>query len=72
VILALIKIKLILEPLLFLCHAKKNAKSNPIFCNRLVNMVSNHIMKEEKTLFAYQIHRAMKKDSTKHSHSVII
>jgi hypothetical protein len=47
---------------------KKNAKSNPIFCNRLVNMVSYHIMKEEKTLFAYQIHRAMKKDSTKHSH----
>jgi hypothetical protein len=70
------KIKRILEPPLFLCHAnilrEKNAKSDPIFCNRLVSMVANHIMKEEKTLFSYQIHRAMKKDSTKDSHSIIL
>jgi hypothetical protein len=31
--------------------AEKNAKSDPIFCNRLVNMVANHIMKEEKHYF---------------------
>jgi hypothetical protein len=35
-------------------------------------MVANHIMKEEKQLFAYQIHRAMKKDSTKDSYSIIL
>jgi ribosomal protein S7 len=40
----------------------KITKSDPIFCNRLVNMVANYIMKEEKKLFSYQIHRAMKKD----------
>jgi hypothetical protein len=34
-------------------------------------MVANHIMKEEKTLFA-QINRAMKKYSTKDNHSIII
>ncbi|VAH45601.1 unnamed protein product [Triticum turgidum subsp. durum] len=41
---------------------KRTAKSDPIFLNRLVNMVVNHIMKDGKKSLAYQIlYRAMKK-----------
>ena len=42
---------------------KRTAKSNPIFRNRLVNMVVNHITKKtEKKSLAYQIlYSAVKK-----------
>ncbi|VAH04391.1 unnamed protein product [Triticum turgidum subsp. durum] len=41
---------------------KRTAKSDPIFRNRLVNMVVNHIMKDGKKSLAYQIlYRAVKK-----------
>ncbi|GJN13146.1 hypothetical protein PR202_ga31483 [Eleusine coracana subsp. coracana] len=41
---------------------KRTAKSDPIFRNRLVNMVVNRIMKDGKKSLAYQIlYRAVKK-----------
>ncbi|VAI08104.1 unnamed protein product [Triticum turgidum subsp. durum] len=41
---------------------KKTAKSDPIFRNRLVNMVVNRILKDGKKSLAYQIlYRAVKK-----------
>jgi small subunit ribosomal protein S7 len=41
---------------------KRTTKSDPIFRNRLVNMVVNHIMKDGKKSLAYQIlYQAMKK-----------
>ncbi|KAG2642304.1 hypothetical protein PVAP13_2KG283490 [Panicum virgatum] len=40
---------------------KRIAKSDPMFCNRLVNMVVNRIMKDGKKSLAYQIlYRAVK------------
>ncbi|CAI9291368.1 unnamed protein product [Lactuca saligna] len=45
---------------------EKTAKSNPIYRNRLVNMLVNRILKHGKKSLAYQIiYRAVKKDSTK-------
>ncbi|KAL8519377.1 hypothetical protein ACS0TY_010349 [Phlomoides rotata] len=41
---------------------EKIAKSDPIYRNRLVNMLVNRILKHEKKSLAYQIiYRAMKK-----------
>nr|YP_010601416.1 ribosomal protein S7 [Ceratocephala testiculata]YP_010601429.1 ribosomal protein S7 [Ceratocephala testiculata]QFV18866.1 ribosomal protein S7 [Ceratocephala falcata]QFV18879.1 ribosomal protein S7 [Ceratocephala falcata]WAL35699.1 ribosomal protein S7 [Ceratocephala testiculata]WAL35700.1 ribosomal protein S7 [Ceratocephala testiculata] len=41
---------------------KKTAKSDPIYRNRLVNMVGNRILKHGKKALAYQIlYRALKK-----------
>ncbi|KAH1091768.1 hypothetical protein J1N35_019025 [Gossypium stocksii] len=41
---------------------EKTTKSNPIYRNRLVNMLVNHILKHEKKSLAYQIiYRALKK-----------
>lgn len=41
---------------------KKTAKSNPIYRNRLVNMLVNRILKQKKKSLAYPIlYRAMKK-----------
>jgi len=45
---------------------KKTAKSDPIYHNRLVNMVVNRILKNGKKSLAYRIlYRAIKKYSTK-------
>ena len=44
------------------CRRKKNAKTDPIYCNRLVNTLVNCISKHGKKSLAYQIiYRAMKK-----------
>ena len=41
---------------------KRTTKSDPIFCNQLVNMVVNRIMKDRKKSLAYQIlYRVVKK-----------
>ena len=41
---------------------EKTAKSDPIYCNRLVNMLVNRILKHGKKSLAYQIiYRAVKK-----------
>jgi small subunit ribosomal protein S7 len=51
---------------------KRTSKSDPIFCNQLVNMVVNRIMKDEKKSLAYQIlYRAMKKIQQKTNKSTI-
>ncbi|KAI3490048.1 hypothetical protein L1887_45814 [Cichorium endivia] len=64
---SLIKRKLILEPLSPLMSRRgtaeeKTAKSDPIYRNRLVNMLVNRILKHGKKSLAYQIiYRAVKK-----------
>jgi small subunit ribosomal protein S7 len=51
---------------------KRTAKSDPIFRNRLVNMVVNRIMKDGKKSLAYQIlYRAMRKIQQKTNKSTI-
>ena len=48
---------------------EKTAKSDPIYRNRLVNMLVNRILKHGKKSLAYQIiYRAMKKIQQKRHH----
>jgi len=66
-ILALIKVlKKHIPPFMLMSRQgtaeEKTAKSDPIYRNRLVNMLVNRILKHEKKSLAYQIlYRAMKK-----------